>query len=228
MAFVQAYPYLFGAILLLAICAGGFLACPKQRLPMFLSASLSAPWAITSVVFVPEYWNPVRVATFFRTGPEDFIFSFASGGVVWLIGIWFVRKRITLNIEAQRVANRAIFFASAFVVILLALSTLGLGVMTTTFAGLIVIELLLFSLRPKLWPIAVCSAMGFTLLYVVVANAVMWVCPHFLSQWSSVNLWGSMALGLPTEEVVWPFAYGAVWPLFMAYALDARIAAPSE
>jgi hypothetical protein len=39
---------------------------------------------MASVFFVPYCWSPVRVADF-PAGPEDFIFSFANGGIAWLL-----------------------------------------------------------------------------------------------------------------------------------------------
>jgi hypothetical protein len=46
--------------------------------------------------------------------------------------------------------------------------------------------------------------------------------PVLQLHWNPHNLWGPRLFGVPVEEVAWALAYGAVWPLFMAYVFDAR------
>src|ERR1035437_5045203 len=48
----------------------------------------------------------------------------------------------------------------------------------------------LVSLRPGLWPAAVACGLGFPLLYGASVKAVLWVCPGFISSWTSAPPWG--------------------------------------
>ena len=74
------YPYLLGGLLMLLAFALGAVLSSGQRRPILTSAVLSAPYACSSVFFVPEYWEPRRTASFVA-GPEDTLFSLAGGGL---------------------------------------------------------------------------------------------------------------------------------------------------
>lgn len=225
MTLLSAYPYLALSLALLIIFVAGLIVFQGQRRLMLLSGLLSSPYALASISFVPEYWNPVRVANFL-TGPEDIIFSFANGGIVWLLSIWLVQRRITLSLQTGRLLRRYIACTSSGVAFILVCRFSGLGVMTSVMVSVVVLGVLLLWRRGELWPLPVAGAIGFTLLYLVLAGAVSVIWPDFLLQWNADNLWGPSLLRLPLEEVVWAFGYGAVWPLLMAYVFDARLVLP--
>lgn len=93
MAVFSTHPYLAFSLLLLGVFLVGLWTVPQPRRPTLLAALGSAPSALVSVFFVPEYWQPTRVATLL-TGLEDIIFSFATGGTMWLLGAWPMRHRL--------------------------------------------------------------------------------------------------------------------------------------
>jgi len=225
MILFSAYPYLALSLALFIIFVAGLVVFQGQRRLMLLSGLLSAPYALASVGFVPEYWNPVRVANFL-TGPEDIIFSFANGGIVWLLSIWLVQRRVTLSLQTGRLFRRYIACTSSGVALILVCRFSGLGVMTSVTVSIVALGVLLLWRRGELWPIPVAGAIGFTLLYLVLTVAVSMIWPDYLMQWNADNLWGPIFLGVPLEEVVWAFGYGAVWPLLMAYVFDARLVLP--
>ncbi len=226
MAALSAYPYLALSLALLIIFVAGLVVSQEQRRLMLLSGLLSAPFALASFFFVPEYWNPVRVANFL-TGPEDIMFSFANGGIVWLLATWLVQRRITLGLQTGRLLRRYIVCTSSSVALILVCRFSGLGVMTSVMVGIVALGVLLLWRRGQLWPISVAGGIGFTLLYLVSVGAVSAIWPDFLLQWNADNLWGPSLLRVPLEEVVWAFGYGAVWPLLMAYVFDARLVLPN-
>jgi hypothetical protein len=76
--------------------------------------------------------------------------------------------------------------------------------------------------RRELWPLSAAGAVGFTAYYAVIVVALAVVLPGLQLHWTRENLWGPRVFGVPLEEVAWAFAYGAVWPLFMAYVFDTR------
>ena len=83
--------------------------------------------------------------------------------------------------------------------------------------------LLVLILRRKLWPMALSGALGGTILYCVFVRILFWIWPDFMSQWSGHGVWGVIVVGLPLGEIVWACTFGAAWPLFAAYAFDARM-----
>jgi hypothetical protein len=81
--------------------------------------------------------------------------------------------------------------------------------------------LLLLIYRP-LWSIAVSGALISTGLYTAFFKLVTVIWPDFTSLWTAENLMGMSLWSIPLEEVLWACLYGAVWPVTVAYILDAR------
>jgi hypothetical protein len=218
------HPYLGLSLILVAILLLGFVVCRKHRLAMLFSAVVSAPFALWSPTFVPEYWQPVRVACFVA-GPEDFAFAFASGGITWLAGTWPVRDRMTLEIRPRRTVARLFLCLLPSAAVTTLLWLIGVRVMGAVICGLVALSLLTLRLRSRLWPIGVSGAIGFGALYASVLATSFALWPHFAEQWTVDQLWGYFVFGLPLEEVIWALGFGAAWPLLVAYALDVRIEA---
>ena len=222
LALLSTYPYLGGSLILLLVAAAALAAFPGQRRAMLISGLLSAPYAFASFAFVPEYWNPVRVATFVA-GPEDIIFSFANGCIVWAAGTWLVRSRISTHIEFTRVMKRYLALTVLGLVVSVPIQTAGGGAMNAALAAGAVVGLIILYKRWDLWPIGLAGTVSFTAIYSVAVLAIMSACPHFLDQWQLANLSGIIWLGAPIEEFVWAAAYGGVWPVVAAYVFDARM-----
>jgi hypothetical protein len=220
--FITRYPYLTLSMVLLLTAAAGYCLLADQRRAMMISALMSAPWALASIVFVPNYWNPVRI-TCFLTGPEDIIFSFANGMIVWAISVLPLRDRITININIRLMLKR--FFLISFLGfdITISLWFFGLKIMMAVVLSLsITIALLFFWLCRDFKILCIWGAIGFMLGYGILISMVTMFFPHFLTQWNLANLSGILIFNVPGEEFVWAFGFGACWPIFMAYILDVK------
>lgn len=79
--FINYHAYLWMSLCLLELALLSWVLVPSQRRLMLISGLLSTPFALTSYFFVPDYWQPDRMAVFI-TGFEDIIFSFANGMIV--------------------------------------------------------------------------------------------------------------------------------------------------
>ena len=104
---ITEYPYLVGNLTAMVIYGIALAVYPAQRRPMLLSSVLAVPLGLFAILFVPEYWNPKRVAVFL-IAPEDFIFMFVVGGAAWLGTVWFVRRRIRLQFNASVFLRRCV------------------------------------------------------------------------------------------------------------------------
>lgn len=73
--------YLLGSLFLLAVWLLIFIFQKKLRREVLIASLLVTPFALSEVFFVPGYWLPDTIG-----GPklsiEDFVFSFAVGGIV--------------------------------------------------------------------------------------------------------------------------------------------------
>lgn len=227
MAFLNSYPFFGMSLVLMAVCIVCMAVFPSRCGPMFFSGLLCAPFCLYEVAFVPEYWSPVRIARGL-VGLEDIMFSFATGGIAWLLGTCCLRRNISFSIEPLRFSRR--FFGCSILGLILSLILwrLGLRIMTATLL-VIAIGVVGLALRyRRLWLVAVQGAFGFLLVYVAVLRLSFVIWPQFLLQWNSDGLWGTSFLGVPLEEVLWALAFGAIWPGFMAYVFDARLVVREE
>ena len=217
------YPYLIlGLVLLMLFAAGLILSSAKQRWPMVVSGLLLMPCSFASIVFVPEYWNPVRIVTFL-TGPEDLLFAFTTGGIVWLLATWSLRNYIDLELQPRLIIRRyLIVFLIGLSVSAMSLLA-GFGVMISAIFGILSVGIFILCLRKNLWPIQCIGMISFIIFYLIIIKVGFMVFPEFLQQWTAKNLWGPDVWGVPLDEIAWAAAFGAVWPLIIAYLFDARL-----
>ncbi len=220
---VTSYPYLVVSLLLLALFLLLFMIAGNQRRPMFWSALLSAPYGFLSVIFVPDYWNPVRVAVWGGAGIEDIVFSFANGGIVWFLVTFPLRDRLSFDIQIKRVLKRYVIWTVGGTPLGLFLLFLGSDPMHGVLLVLSVMIVVFLWLRIELWPLFLVGAVSFGAMYTATCMAIFRISPDLLLQWNIQALSGYYFFGVPLEEIAWSIAFGAVWPLLVAYAFETRI-----
>jgi len=217
------FPYLVMSLALSFLLLAGLLVWPRQRKLTLLSAALQAPFGLLSVFFVPDYWEPERVFSLGSgAGAEDILFSFASGGLTWLLAVSLSGARIEADIEPRMVLARFSAYAVPGVTAGALLWWRGLGPMDATIAVAVVAAATLAWRQRSVLRLSAAGALGFGILYPAVLKGAYTLWPLFPDQWSSTGSWGLSVWGLPLEEIVWAAGGGAVWPLFVAYLVDAR------
>lgn len=223
MKLYSTYPYLIISLVLFALFFLCFLIAKKQRKPMFLSALLSAPFGFLSVFFIPAYWQPIRIGEWGGAGIEDIIFSFSNGGIVWFLVTWPIRTRLSVDIQIKRMLRRYLTFSILGISFGLILLFLGFDPMHGTLLGIAIMAIILLQMRRKLWLLPVIGAICFGLTYTIMCSVVFALNPDFLLQWNLKTLSWGYYLGVPLEEIIWSIAFGAVWPLLVAYSFDTQI-----
>ena len=154
----EKYPYLFCSLLLAALGTLGVAVSPRRlRWHTVLSGLLSVPFAFASVLFVPQYWNPVRVLSA-PVGVEDLLFSLSTGAIAWLIATGFVRDRMAVPPSPNRRIRRYVLGAFAGLAVGWICEALGMAVMSSAVVSIIFLGLGLLALRPGLWPLFVVRA----------------------------------------------------------------------
>lgn len=222
-AFFLTYPYLLCSLLL----GGGFalllsLAPARHRTAALVSGALMTPFAFTSVLVVPEYWDPVRWRSF-GAGVEDLLLSFSGGGTIWLFGALLSPWAWTLRLQKARVVRRlALAAASGMAPAPLFHYVWGWKPMSTMLACFGLVSLGILLKRTGYWRIAVPAALGHGIWYLAVLKGLYLLFPAFMQQWNPAGLWGPTFWGLPLDEIAWGFAVGFSWALVAAYLFDAR------
>lgn len=225
------YTYLAWALAQTLALAVGILICPEHRRAALRSALLAAPFGLISMGWVPGYWQPVRLASWLRTGPEDVLSAFATGGLIWLLGFatapgwrvqpawpdgWFLRGNLVLGVGL-----------GGGLVGLVA----GLSPLAATALGTALVLAVFGRRRPFLLGPAVRAALALAVVHGAILWAILGVWPGFLDQWHPSGLAGARLAGVPISEVVWAALTGLGWVVFTGTALDlqppARVRAPA-
>lgn len=97
-------PYLFGCLILMGFWALTWffvrMSRSRENLEELWWASLSCSvLGITEPLFVPEYWVPPSVLSFYRWDLESFIFCFAVGGIASVVTEFSWMKRLALWLD---------------------------------------------------------------------------------------------------------------------------------
>lgn len=212
---LHAYPYLLGSLALLVLASLALWARPEHRRGMVWSGLVSTPCALLAVVFVPHYWEPQQVF-WFVAGPEDLIFSFANGVVVWGM-VADGDLEITRVPPWSRTTWRLVLLLAVFSLQWLALDRLGLRLMDGACLSATTILAFLMLRQPDLWRAAVRGSVLFLTYYVLWLIALDRLAPGFLAQWKHERLSGLRLGPIPAEELLWALLFGAVWPCLMAF-----------
>lgn len=215
------YPFLALSLILTAVFTALWFIRPAQRPMMIRSALFSAPFGLTSVVFVPEYWDPVRVAEFI-CGPEDLLFSLANGGTVWAAAFWQRGAGFTPGASWGRAVARYMSVVALCWAISAGLWLAGVPVMPAVLASVYGLAAFIAWRRPGLRLPALAGGVVFALVYSLALAATESLWPGFLTQWNPDVRSGLTVFGLPVEEPAWAFGFGLAWPLYMAHTFKTR------
>jgi len=105
------YAYLVGALIYDAAWVACYFWCRSYRAQMIWGSLVSAPFALTSILFIPQYWSPPSLFNLdarFKVGIEDFLWAAAVGGIASVIGEAFLKERFA----ARRGQKRQRHFAA--------------------------------------------------------------------------------------------------------------------
>jgi hypothetical protein len=217
------FPYLIFSLLILLIFAMGVSLVPVRfKRSVTLSGILSAPTSLTSIGFVPEYWNPKRIVPF-EIGPEDVIFSFSTGGIIWLFAIMIVSLKYDVRHNSRIVLKQYLGLLFFGTLILFLVWLTRIDIMLATIITVSVIGVWILLQRPDYIVFGITGAFIFSAFYYFVLKGLFLLFPEFPGQWTIDKLYGIQISGIPVEEIVWAFAAGAVWPLIVAYLLKVQL-----
>lgn len=219
---IQQYTYLVWSLLLFGVFLLLFVATPKKRQAMLVASIYSTPYAVASLMFVPEYWTPVRLGNLV-IGVEDLVFSFANGGVAWWLATKSCQDQVHVKLKLRLSMWRYWNCSNFGIAVAGTLWVFGVRVMPAFWVSMALLFIVLLYKHPWYWRLSVAGAVGFTAVYAVLTSAVFHASPEFAMQWTAENLSGHSVWDIPVEEFGWAFGYGAVFPMLVAYTLQARL-----
>jgi len=220
------YSYLVGAMIFWV----AWLVClafgRAYRSEMRWGTLIAAPFALTSLLFVPQYWTPPSLFDLdqkIRVGIEDFLWAAAVGGIAAIIGELSLQEKLGAIRRSRHRRHYAPFIIAILVFLGLKFG-LHWKMMTSTIVGLAACSLLLAYLRRDLIQLMLVSVSSFTVLYFALFLFVLVFYPDFVHRYYNLpNLLGISVFGVPVEELLFAATGGAVWSVAYEYVYGYRL-----
>ena len=216
------YSYLYGAIVFVA----AWMVCwiwQRNRRPLYWGTLVAAPFALTGIFFVPEYWAPPSIWYWLPNGKmcfEDWLWSAAIGGVGAVASdllfegrVAEARRRTASESSAQRIYWDRWIPLLVVVVVFLGLECLfpSSSIYSMSAAFFVGAVVTCVRRRDLVWQV-VRGGFVFALVYLFLFVLILLRYPEFVTRyWSLQNLWGPAIMGIPIEELLFAATGGAVW-----------------
>jgi hypothetical protein len=220
------YSYLVGALIFWAAWILCSILGKNYRSEIRWGTLIAAPMALTSILFVPQYWTPPSLFNLdqkIRVGIEDFLWAAAVGGIASVAGELLLKETLTALRSQPRKRHYAPF---VFIVVFFISLELWhphktmINTIVSFAAGAVVIAYL----RSDLITLMLTSAASFTLLYFFLFLCVLFLYPDFVHRFYNIpNLLGIYLLGVPIEELLFAATGGAIWSVAYEYIQGYRL-----
>jgi hypothetical protein len=220
------FSYLVGALFFFVAWMVCLILGVSDRRQSFWGALVSAPFAITSIWFIPQYWCPPSLFNLdlrYKVGIEDFLWAASVGGIGSVIGEIVLKERL-----AQGRAQKRKKHIEPFIVLGVLIWALHHYWPNKTIYDMIialaVCAVLLLLRRPDLYMLMLVGALTFTILYWSLFELLLRLYPDFIAKSYNVPaLLGFYVLGVPIEEVLFALSGGAVWSVAYEYLQGYRL-----
>ena len=220
------YSYLVGVLIFGTAWLACYLLGKKYRAEIRWGTLISAPMALTSILFVPQYWTPPSLFDLdqkIRVGIEDFLWAAAVGGIASVVAEILLKERLSVIRKAARKRHFAPFAVVVVVFLALEFWHPGKTIYNTIIAFAIGAVVIAF-LRSDLIPTMLVGALSFTALYFALFLIFLFLYPGFIQRYYNIpNLLGIYVLGVPIEELLFAGTGGAIWSVAYEYVQGYRL-----
>jgi lycopene cyclase-like protein len=203
-----------------------FALAKSYRSQMRWGTLLAAPLAITSLLFVPQYWTPPSLFDLdqkIHVGIEDFLWAAAVGGMAAVAGEIFLKQKLREIRSRRRTRHLA-----PFVLLVIVFGALEFWhpnkTMDNTIIAFAVGALVLGYLRRDLIPLMISGLLSFAVLYFLLFLCVLALYPEFVKRyWNLPALMGIFLAGVPLEELLFAATGGAIFSVAYEYMYGYRL-----
>ncbi len=222
------YSYLVGAAIFWVAWAACFIFGRTYRREIRWGTLIAAPMALTSILFVPQYWMPPSLLDLdqkIRVGIEDFLWAAAVGGIASVAGEILLKERLAAIRRSRHKRHYAPFVLVVMLFVALEFwyhnKTMDNTIISFTVGALVVAYL-----RRDLIPLMLTSTASFTVVYFVLFLWVLLLYPQFVQRFYNLpNLLGIYVHGVPIEELLFAATGGAIWSVAYEYVHGYRLEA---
>lgn len=220
------YSYLVGVLIFGAAWVACSVIGKKYRAEIRWGSLISAPLALTNILFVPQYWMPPSLFDLdqrIRVGIEDVLWAAAVGGIASVIAEILLKGKLSAIRKGPRKRHYTPFVV--VIVVFIALEFWRPGkTMYNTIVAFAIGALVIAFLRRDLVPSMLVGALSFTFLYFALFLCFLFLYPEFVQRYYNVpNLLGIYVLGVPVEELLFAATGGAIWSVAYEYVQGYRL-----
>jgi len=220
------YSYLVGVLIFAAAWVACFVLGRSYRREIRWGTLIASPMALTSILFVPQYWTPPSLFDLdhkIRVGIEDFLWAAAVGGIASVVGEILLKEKLAVIRGTRRKRHYAPFVL--VVVLFVALELWHHNkTMDNTIISFAVGALVVAYLRRDLIPSMLTGIASFTALYFVLFLWVLFLYPQFVQRYYNLpDLLGIYVHGVPVEELLFAATGGAIWSVAYEYLHGYRL-----
>src|SRR5262249_26526821 len=220
------YSYFIGTLIFVAAWAVCFWLGKSYRPQMIWGTLVSMPFALTSLLFIPEYWQPPSLFDLdarIHVGIEDFVWAGAVGGIASIFGEWLLKERLV----AVRGSHRQRHYAP-FVVVFALFLVLEIWHRHKTIYNMVIAfvvgAIVVAFLRRDLIRLMLTGALSFTVLYALLFVYFLALYPDFIHRYYTLeNFLGIFIKGVPIEELMFACSGGAIWSVAYEYLQGYRL-----
>jgi lycopene cyclase-like protein len=220
------YSYLVGVLIFWVVWVVCSVLGKAYRSEIRWGTVIAAPLALTSLLFVPQYWTPPSLFNLdqrIRVGIEDVLWAAAVGGIASVVGEIFLRDGLAATRKSRHKRHYAPFILVVVVFVALHFG-LHWKTMNATIVSFAAGALVLAYLRRDLVALMLTSAASFTVLYFALFLCVLLLYPEFVRRYYNLpNLLGKYVLGVPIEELLFAATGGALWSVAYEYVFGYRL-----
>ena len=158
------YSYFVGALIFGAAWLACYLIGKSYRAEIRWGTLISAPLALTSILFIPQYWTPPSLFDLdqkIKVGIEDFLWAAAVGGIASAVAEILLKERLSALRKVTRKRHFAPFVVVVVVFVALQLWHRDKTIYNTIIAFAIGAVVIAF-LRSDLIPTMLIGALSFT------------------------------------------------------------------
>src|SRR5689334_22366207 len=192
------FAYLVGAFLFDAAWLACYLIRKRYRSQIIWGTAMTTPLALTSFLFVPQYWTPPSLFDLdarFRVGIEDFLWAGAVGGIASVVGELFLKERLAARRKEHRKKHYAPFIVMLAVFLILWRFYPNKNIYNTAIAFAVCAVVVAF-LRSDLIPTMLIGATVFTILYFLLFVYFLALYPDLIERYYNLqNISGIRLLG---------------------------------
>ncbi len=201
-----------------------FLCNKNLRKEMLIASLIATPAALSEFFFVPEYWYPDAIISP-KLSIEDFLFSFAVGGIAAVLYELVVRrvkhKRLCDCLHESRLP--VLVLLVGVVVVFITYFIFRINFMIAAYIGILTDLSLMVLTRPDLTRKLLLSSLLFGLFYTLFFALFTVIVPGFTAHWNPKALSGLTFLKVPIEEILWGFGAGGLFGPIYEYLLGISI-----